>query len=152
MFFVIRIADRFQEIGIAPDSTAVFWWASSFSLQAGWIIGIGINCRAPLEQDLMFPSITEIVIVFEAEPIAGIGQDLTDVSLRGIITIEVIEPVIQQFRITIVFTLDVEQMQMAVGPSPRRLDMLVKFVESAILNLDSSPNRGVASRSVILNW
>ncbi len=141
MFFMLRVTDRFKEIAVAPDPTAVFGWAGLFTFQAKRVFGFGIDCRGSLEQDLVFPAVAEIVLVIEGESFAGRGQDLTEVGLRGIDALEVLEPVIQQVGITVALALDFELMQMAVGPAHRCLDMFVEFVERAVLHLDSSPDR-----------
>lgn len=46
MFLVLRVADRFKEIDVAPNPTAVLWRAGTFTFHAHRVFFFGINGRA----------------------------------------------------------------------------------------------------------
>ena len=49
-----------------------------------------------------------------------------------------------QFGVAVKLLADLEMVQMAVRPAHCRLDVFVEFVEGAVLDLDSPPDRGMA--------
>ena len=51
------------------------------------------------------------------------------------------EDVLQQVWITVAFAFDIELVEMGVGPSHYRLDMLMELVQRAVLDLNSPPDR-----------
>ena len=54
-----------------------------------------------------------------------------------------LEAVVEEFGITVPQALDLELVQMAVGPAHRRLDVFVELVERAVLDLNPPPDRRV---------
>ena len=74
--------------------------------------------------------------------LAVLRDDLTDLGHGGIDALEVVEPIVDQFGIAVAFAIDLELVEMRVGPAHRCLDVFVELVERAVLNLNPSPDRG----------
>lgn len=149
VFLVLWVADRFKEVAVAPDPAAILWRASTLTLQAQRILGLGINRWATLDQDLVFPRVAKFVLLFEGETLAGLGENLAQHRRCGAFAVEVLKAVFEQFGNTIAPALDLELMEMGVGPAHCGLDV---FVERAVWDLNSSPDRRLDSSSVNLNW
>jgi hypothetical protein len=84
----------------------------------------------------VFPSISKIIFIFELELLAGLGNELADVGPSRIEDAEFLHTLFHQQWIGVLLAADLELMQRRVGPSHRRLDMLMKFVERAIVDLN----------------
>jgi len=70
MFIVVRVCDRAKELGIAPDSTNIFWWTIPFTFNTHRIWTTFLRFQASLKQDFVFPTITEVVLIKELEPLS----------------------------------------------------------------------------------
>ena len=92
------------------------------------------------------PTVTEIVLVIKRESLSRFRQDVADLSLGRIDALEVfLVPMINQFRISVSFAIDLEVMKMTIPLAHCRLDAFMQFVERAVSGLYSSPDRRVRS-------
>ena len=136
------VANRFEEIAVAPNTAAIFWRAGSFTFQAeagtSWPWD---RRRTALEQDLVFPAVAEVVLVLEGEAFAGLGQDLAEIGLRRIDALEVPKSVVEQFGIAVSVALDRRTGADGSWSSPSPSGCVRGLVERAVLHLDSSPDR-----------
>src|SRR5260370_31814252 len=67
VFWMVRVADGFEEVGVAPDSAHVIGRTGAFPFQAEGIPLRRLGRQATLEQDLVFPAVPEVVLVPESE-------------------------------------------------------------------------------------
>ena len=63
MLFVLWIIDGFEELGVAPNATNVFWGAVPFAFNTKRIPATFLGLQTPLKENLMFPAIAEVVLV-----------------------------------------------------------------------------------------
>ena len=62
---VLRVADRCEEVGVAPRPAAVLGRAGPLPFDAPGVLGLGLPLDGPLEQDLVPPAVAEVVLVDE---------------------------------------------------------------------------------------
>ena len=90
----------------------------------------------------MFPAVAEVVFVVDAKPLAVGGNNPTHLRAervdRGFLVLPVLA---EQLGIAVANAVDLVLVEVGVRPTHRRLDMLVKRVEGAVLDLDSPPDR-----------
>src|SRR5271165_4539258 len=73
---MIGVREGVQEVIKSGDTAAVFWRARKLSVDAGWILGIGIGWKLLLEDDGVLPAIAEIIGVdhLGANPLEYSGE------------------------------------------------------------------------------
>src|SRR5271166_904173 len=143
MSIIIWVGYGHEEPCIARGSTHVFRRAGSFSLNAERIPLTWLNPQAALEENLVPPGIS--VFVFEMKPFAALRQNLAQHHDPGIFVVHLHEVLIQEPRVSVESVLDLEMVQVRVGPTHRCLNTLVELVEGAVSHLDSPPDWCVGS-------
>ena len=63
MPFMVGVREGVQEVIKSGDTAAVFWRARKFSIDADWILGIGIGWKLLLQDDGVLPAIAEIISI-----------------------------------------------------------------------------------------
>jgi hypothetical protein len=91
---------------------------------------------------LVQPSVSEVVLVLEAEPLAARREDFAQHCRGGILESSLVEVLLHQERVAEEPAIDRELVQVGVGPAHRRLDVLVELVEGAIPDLDATQRAG----------
>src|SRR5207249_2456767 len=74
VLFMLRVGQSFKVLVEAPDPADILGRAGSLSFEAQRVLLTGLRLWAAFEQDLMFPAIAEVVLVDEAESLAGLRQ------------------------------------------------------------------------------
>ena len=106
--FMFRIGQSVEELRIAPGPANIFRRTGSLSLQTERVFLVLLDRRAALEQDLMFPAVTEVVFVLEGESLAALRYDFADHRVRRIDAHEILEAFVQEFGIAVNVALDLE--------------------------------------------
>ena len=141
VLLMIWVGQRFKKFSVAPDPPNILWWAGPFAFDAKGIPLAGFGTETPFEDDIMFPVVPKVILIAKIKSIAILGDNLADLGDGRIHTIEVLEPIVQKFRIAVAFSIDLELMKMRVSPAHGRLDAFMEFVECAIFHLNPSPDR-----------
>jgi hypothetical protein len=61
MFRMPGVFDGLQESLVTPDAAHIFWWTGPFACDTHWQLLFG--WQDLLNQDLMFPAISEVIFV-----------------------------------------------------------------------------------------
>ena len=77
VILVVRVTDRFQELGIAPDASHVLRWTRSRPFDAAGIRDIRLWLQDLLKDDLVLPGVAEVILVDEPDLPSRLG-DLAD--------------------------------------------------------------------------
>src|SRR5690606_20193611 len=109
----------------------VFRWADTLAFETDRIPTAFLGSEASFKDDLMFPAVTEVVLVQKSESLPVLGDDLADLGHGRIDAVEVLEAVVEKLRIAVPFAIDLELVEMRVGPAHRRLNVFVELVERA---------------------
>lgn len=78
MSLMLGIGHRFQILLVAVGAADILGRAGPLALQAQRIPSSLLGPKATLEDDFVFPAVTEVVFVVELEPFAVSGNDLAD--------------------------------------------------------------------------
>ena len=62
MPFVFRMGNRFQELGVTPDTAHVLRRAGSFPVRAAGILDAGFGARGSFQFEGMLPAVAEVVL------------------------------------------------------------------------------------------
>ena len=90
----------------------------------------------------MSPVVTEVVYVFELEPLPILRNGVTDPGFERVHHLRVVlEALQQQLGIAENMAPNFEPVDVRVRPTDRRLDTFMELVQSGVLDLDSSPYR-----------
>ena len=65
MFCMVGIAQGFGELLIAGRTTDVLWGACALTADAQWVGPSGVALALGLDDDLMVPTVAEVVLVTE---------------------------------------------------------------------------------------
>ncbi|MBT9161790.1 MAG: hypothetical protein DDT27_00329 [Dehalococcoidia bacterium] len=114
MLFVTRVTDDFQEVGIAPDPTAVFGRASTSTRKTDGIAYPWLRWQNSLNQDLVFPTIAEVVLVDEPGFLPWCY--LTQLGLSRVLHLQTIE-VAFWIRLAELRASNPELVQVGIGPA-----------------------------------
>ncbi len=125
MLLILRVGDRLQTIDVAGPPTAIFWWAGPCAFEADGISCLGVGRRKALEQDLVLPTVAEIVLV---NPLGSLGRLREEFAQKHApLVLELDPPIVA---VGVWFHIgrfaDLEEMQVVVPPAERRLDVLVE--------------------------
>src|SRR5262245_2017276 len=101
MPLVCGILDRLHEVRVAPDAATVLRWAGPRTFQAQWVLHFSISLHDSLEENLVIPRITKIVLVLEPEPLAGARQNVADLRGRGVLVLHVLEVLLHQVGVAV---------------------------------------------------
>ena len=93
MLVVLRIGQCFQKLIEAADASHILGRTGSLTFNAERIFLAGFFLRAALKEDFMVPAVAEIVLVGEAESLAGFWQDLADSSAGRIDAVGIVESI-----------------------------------------------------------
>src|SRR3989344_8767462 len=63
MVFVLRVFQRIEQVLVAPWPAAVLGRAGAAAFDAAWVMGAGFRREGLLDFQIVFPAVTEIVIV-----------------------------------------------------------------------------------------
>ena len=72
VLLVVGILNRLHEFGVAPDAATVLGRTGPFALQAPRIPLPPLGQDASLEKNIVPPRITEVILVLEPKPLAGL--------------------------------------------------------------------------------
>ena len=100
-----------------------------------------LSPQAALEENVVPPGISEVVFVLEMKPLASLRQDLAEGRFPGILVVHLHEVFLQEPGVTVEPVVNLEVMQMRVGPAHRQLNTLVELVQVAVSHLNSPPDR-----------
>ena len=143
---VVVVAHPIGEFAVAPDAAAVLWWAGELPADA-------YRDRASAVEHLldaqdMRPAIAEVVVI--PEPVALISDDLVEAHIvfeHPLVALVEVELGEELGSVAVIAR--AEAVQVAVGPSHRRLDHLVQPREEDVAgNLDASPHRRLRALQV----
>src|SRR5271157_5045325 len=67
MALVLRVSNRFEEVGIDPRTAAVLRWTRSRPFDAAGILDLGLWLQRFLQGDLVLPGVAEVVLVGEPD-------------------------------------------------------------------------------------
>ena len=96
--------------------------------------------QAAFKQNLVPPTITEIVFVGKVKTNARWRNDVADHGFQRVGTDETIGTAAEKFRVAMHEAKDLEPMEMRVRPSHGGLNALVQLIDRAIFHLDAPPN------------
>src|SRR5208337_1840630 len=71
---VIRVADRFQKVTIAPDASHILRWTRSRPFDAAGVRNIRLWFQDFLKEDLMLPTVSEVILVNEPDLPSPLGN------------------------------------------------------------------------------
>ena len=135
MIRMLRIADRLQELAITPDPSHILRRTDPFPCQYPRVSHLHGGRGNTFEHKVMFPPITEIVLV--DHPVLGLSQHVLESNLLLILAVDPELPI----GLPVKRLATPELMQMTVGPTHNDLEESVKLVEGHISrDLEPSPN------------
>lgn len=141
VLLVLLIGKCFKILVEAADATHIFGRAGPLALKAERVFLAEFLLGTALKTNLVFPPIAKIVFVGKAESLPRIGGDVAHLGAGRVHKVELIKTIFKKFGIAVPLVEDFELVEMRVGPAHRGLDVFVKLVEGAILDLNTSPNR-----------
>ena len=139
MLRVIRLLDRFQKVGIAPNTPYILRRTVAFALDAARIADLWLRRQELLYDDLVLPTIAKVIFVDELLP--HVAGDLVEsnAALAYYLKPEV------WVGFSVVDPVSDELVQVRIRPAHGDLDDLVELVERCVsLNVDSPPDGGFA--------
>src|SRR5206468_2289132 len=95
VLLMIRIANCFEEVAISPNAAAILRRTGPLSFWTNRVFLPWIGGQAALEENLVFPGITEIVLVLEREAFRRLREDFAEYRPSGVDALEILEPVVQ---------------------------------------------------------